>query len=82
MRKLVILGASLLALSSHLTFAQDMPSPAPATQETATPTPAATPGSAVGSARTAPERRLTGADLFDLAIAADPQISPDGRHIA
>lgn len=82
MRKLVILGASLLALSSHLTFAQDMPSPAPATQETAAPAPAATPGSAVGSARTAPERRLTGADLFDLAIAADPQISPDGRHIA
>src|SRR3546814_13292763 len=39
-------------------------------------------GSAVGSARLAPNRRFTGADLFDLAIAADPQISPDGRHIA
>jgi dipeptidyl aminopeptidase/acylaminoacyl peptidase len=38
--------------------------------------------SAVGSARKGPERRLTGADLFDLSIASDPQISPDGRHIA
>src|SRR3546814_4641167 len=38
--------------------------------------------SAVGSARLAPNRRFTGADLFDLAIAADPQISPDRRHIA
>src|SRR3546814_14585052 len=33
-------------------------------------------------ARLAPNRRFTGADLFDLAIAAAPQISPDGRHIA
>lgn len=37
---------------------------------------------AMGSDRTGPERRFTGADLFDIAIAADPQISPDGRHIA
>lgn len=29
-----------------------------------------------------PERLLTGRDLFSLSVAADPQISPDGRHIA
>lgn len=29
----------------------------------------------------APTRRFTGADLFGLSIAADPQISPDGRTI-
>ncbi|MEG3151538.1 S9 family peptidase [Sphingomonas sp. ZT3P38] len=28
-----------------------------------------------------PSRRFTGADLFGLSIAADPQISPDGRTI-
>ncbi|WP_077146589.1 S9 family peptidase [Sphingopyxis sp. KK2] len=80
MRKLAILGASLLALAAQSAAAQDA-APAPA----ATETPAAQApmsASATGSARTAPERRLTGADLFDLAIASDPQISPDGRHIA
>jgi dipeptidyl aminopeptidase/acylaminoacyl peptidase len=30
----------------------------------------------------APERHFTGRDLFDLEVAADPQISPDGRRIA
>ncbi len=30
---------------------------------------------------TAPDRAFTGADLFGLSIAADPQISPDGRTI-
>ncbi len=39
-------------------------------------------GAAIGSARSAPNPRFTGADLFDLAIASDPQISPDGRYIA
>ncbi|MBC2779048.1 alpha/beta hydrolase family protein [Parasphingopyxis marina] len=29
-----------------------------------------------------PERVLTGSDLFSLEVAADPQISPDGRWIA
>lgn len=29
-----------------------------------------------------PERHFTGADLFSLEVAADPQISPDGRWIA
>ncbi|WP_338241578.1 S9 family peptidase [Aurantiacibacter hainanensis] len=37
--------------------------------------------SAQGSDRTGPNRTFTGEDLFDLAIAADPQISPDGDHI-
>jgi dipeptidyl aminopeptidase/acylaminoacyl peptidase len=83
MHKLAFLGASLLAFAAPHAAAQDAP-PAPApTAPTATPAPAApTSASAVGSARTAPERRFTGADLFDLSIAADPQISPDGRHIA
>ncbi|MBP9826413.1 MAG: S9 family peptidase, partial [Thermoanaerobaculia bacterium] len=44
--------------------------------------PAPRAGSAMGSADWGPERRFTGADLFDLAIASDPQISPDGRYIA
>ena len=30
----------------------------------------------------APERYFTGGDLFKLEVAADPQISPDGRTIA
>ncbi|WP_260483629.1 alpha/beta hydrolase family protein [Sphingomicrobium flavum] len=33
-------------------------------------------------AQDAPDPRFTGADLFNLTIAADPQISPDGRQIA
>ncbi|HZG33761.1 MAG TPA: S9 family peptidase, partial [Sphingopyxis sp.] len=74
MRKLVILGASLLILQAQSGAAQETPA-------TATDAPAMS-ASAAGSARTAPERRFTGADLFDLSIAADPQISPDGRRIA
>ncbi|MGB3472435.1 MAG: S9 family peptidase [Erythrobacter sp.] len=35
-----------------------------------------------GSARTAPNRTISGEDLFDLAYATDPQISPDGSRIA
>src|SRR3954447_21530983 len=31
---------------------------------------------------TGPSRYFTGSDLFDLEVAADPQISPDGRMIA
>ena len=30
----------------------------------------------------APDPRFTGRDLFDLSLASDPQISPDGRWIA
>ena len=44
--------------------------------------PAPMSAAAVGSAQTGPQRRFTGADLFDLAIAADPEISPDGKSIA
>ena len=29
-----------------------------------------------------PDSTFTGRDLFDLSVASDPQISPDGRHIA
>ncbi|MDZ4307041.1 MAG: S9 family peptidase [Allopontixanthobacter sp.] len=39
-------------------------------------------GAALGSDRSGPELRFTGADLFDISIASDVQISPDGRHIA
>ena len=82
MRKLAIWGVSLLALSPQLAAAQEAaPEPQAAPAPTAT-APAPMAASAVGSARTAPERRFTGADLFDLSIAADPQISPDGRWIA
>lgn len=31
---------------------------------------------------TGPERLFTGADLFSLEVASDPQISPDGRWVA
>jgi dipeptidyl aminopeptidase/acylaminoacyl peptidase len=34
------------------------------------------------AAQEAPSRAFTGADLFGLSVAADPQISPDGRRIA
>ena len=80
MRKLAIFGASLLVLCSQPTFAQQESAPAAPATETATPAPMS--ATAAGSARKGPERRLTGADLFDLSIASDPQISPDGRHIA
>ena len=37
---------------------------------------------AIGAPPTGPEPRFTGSDLFSLTVAADPQISPDGRWIA
>ncbi len=37
---------------------------------------------AQGSAQTGPNRIFSGEDLFDLAVASDPQISPDGSRIA
>lgn len=80
MRKLALLGASLLALVPQLGLAQEEQETAVPAAEAATPAPMS--ASAAGSARKGPERRLTGADLFDLSIASDPQISPDGRHIA
>lgn len=81
MRKLALLGASLLPLTIQPLLAQESSPPEPAAASATTEAaPAASP--AIGSARTGPEHRFTGADLFDLAAAADPQISPDGRHIA
>lgn len=77
-------GIALAALPMQAVFAQQ---PQPETDDSA-PTvqagQAAAPmtGAAVGSDRNGPERRFTGADLFDIAIASDPQISPDGRYIA
>ena len=41
-----------------------------------------TPSTAQGSAKTGPNSTFTGEDLFDLAYATDPQISPDGARIA
>ncbi|WP_432770388.1 MAG: S9 family peptidase [Sphingopyxis sp.] len=80
MRNMALFGASLLFLSPCAAAAQEPEAPAEASA--ATPAQPAMSGAAAGSARTGPERRFTGEDLFDLAIAADPQISPDGRHIA
>ena len=37
---------------------------------------------AQGSAKTGPDAMFQGQDLFDLAYATDPQISPDGSQIA
>lgn len=84
MRKLVILGASLLALTPHLAAAQEAPPAAETPSGAAAPATdaAAMSASAVGSARKGPDHRFSGADLFDLSVAADPQISPDGRYIA
>lgn len=82
-RKLLIVGA-VAAVQVQPAVAQDRPV-APAEGEADAPqgqSPAPMTGAAVGSTRTGPERRFTGSDLFDLAIAADPQISPDARHIA
>ena len=85
MRKLALFGTTILAFAAQPLWAQQEPpaqQPPETASETAAATPAPMPAAAVGSARTGPERRFTGADLFDLAVAADPQISPDGRHIA
>lgn len=85
--KLTLLGAGLLSLYPHIGIAQEQ-APPEAPSATAAPAPAATTAppamsaSAVGSARTGPQHRFTGGDLFDLAAAADPQISPDGSRIA
>ena len=37
---------------------------------------------ALAAPATGPSRYFTGADLFNLEVAGDPQISPDGRTIA
>jgi Tol biopolymer transport system component len=79
MRKLALLGASLLTLAMQPLYAQQGAAPEPASAPAATAT---APEDATGSAQTGPQRRFTGEDLFGLAAASDPQISPDGRHIA
>src|SRR5690348_8410253 len=37
---------------------------------------------ALAAPATAPDSRFTGSDLFNLEVASDPQISPDGKTIA
>ena len=37
---------------------------------------------ALAAPQNAPGRYLTGSDLFNLEVATDPQISPDGKTIA
>ena len=37
---------------------------------------------AIAAPATGPSRYFTGGDLFNLEVATDPQISPDGRTIA
>jgi dipeptidyl aminopeptidase/acylaminoacyl peptidase len=37
---------------------------------------------ALATPASAPNRYFTGGDLFNLEVATDPQISPDGRTIA
>ena len=81
MRKLAVLTVSYFAICSQAIVAQETSVPPPPRTEAAND-PAPLAASAMGSARLGPERRFTGADLFDLAIAADPQISPNGEHIA
>ena len=66
MMKTTCLAASLMLLAAEGALAQT----APATD----PAPAAAPSG--------PERRFTAQDLFDLSMASDPQISPDGSRIA
>ena len=78
----LVMSMALVAFPMQMAVAQQ-----PEPEQTAAPdaqSQQATPmsGAATGSTRSGPERHFTGADLFDLAIASDPQISPDGRYIA
>ncbi|MCB2065415.1 MAG: S9 family peptidase, partial [Erythrobacter sp.] len=73
---------ALLAATAALAFAT---LPATVFAQASAPAdaqPVAMSASAQGSDRTGPNRLFTGEDLFDLALASDPQISPDGRTIA
>ncbi len=51
-------------------------------QDAAAPSPAATRESLSDRAAPQPDPLFTGADVFGLTVAVDPQISPDGRRIA
>lgn len=79
--RLMAFGAILAAIHTCPSLAQD-PAAAQGREQMEKEAAAPRAGSAMGSARPGPERRFTGGDLFDLAIASDPQISPDGRYIA
>ncbi len=81
MTRLAALGASLFALTLALSSQAALAVQDESTEVSANTPPAAS-ASAQGSEQSGPNRRFTGADLFDLSIAADPQISPDGRRIA
>ncbi|MEM6475257.1 MAG: S9 family peptidase [Pseudomonadota bacterium] len=56
-------------------------SPIAMAQAQSTPDPAPAQANAQGSKKTGPNSTFTGEDLFDLAYATDPQISPDGETI-
>ncbi|KPM22602.1 acyl-peptide hydrolase [Citromicrobium sp. RCC1885] len=73
----IFIGASAVALAPATLVAQNTPAPEPAAQAEAPQS-----ASAEGTVTPGPDRRFTGADLFDLATASDPQISPDGSQIA
>jgi dipeptidyl aminopeptidase/acylaminoacyl peptidase len=70
MKTPLLLSAALLALLSQPAAAQSPGENASGDAQ------------ALAAAPAGPERRFTGQDLFGLAIAADPQISPDGAAIA
>ncbi|GGD54154.1 alpha/beta hydrolase family protein [Aurantiacibacter arachoides] len=89
MRHTLLAAAATLAFITLPAHAQDgdaqepaMAPPAMTVPEAEVVTPTPMSAAAQGSARTGPNRRFTGEDLFDLAWASDPQISPDGRTIA
>ena len=73
----IFIGASAVALAPATLVAQNTPAPEPAAEAEAPQS-----ASAMGTVGSGPDRRFTGADLFDLATASDPQISPDGAQIA
>lgn len=75
MLKAMLVTASALALAAIPAAIQAQSSPP---EQQPVPMSAA----AQGSDRTGPNRTFTGEDLFDLTIASDPQISPDGSRIA
>ena len=69
-----LLAASVVVIPAAAPFAVSA-------QSSETPPSASPPKAAQGSARTGPISTFTGEDLFDLAVASDPQISPDGSKI-
>ncbi len=64
-----LLSVALIALTPYPVLAQSQPPSQPTSQPAA-------------ATADGPVRGFTGADLFGLSIASDPQISPDGRQIA